>query len=267
VKVLNALVRMRSGVDDQDGTTLMERVFSPRNPILKFNALADQSDRDEQKGYMMLFSGAVTGLRNPRAHKLIQDDAERALEFIAFVSLLAKLLDGAGNRFESAASTNAAAGNSLKKGERASVSSGLAPGFVSSRLQLVPHYGPTQARICSGTWWTTTATGSSDQWSGRLAWGKGAIPLRYAALIVSIFSISAPISRLARSRSQVRCISSHRVGPLPISLPIRSAISGVTEARPASTLCRACLDTPSRRAARATETPSPSKFSASACPG
>ena len=94
VKVLNALVRMRSGVDDQDGTTLMERVFSPRNPILKFNALADQSDRDEQKGYMMLFSGAVAGLRNPRAHKLIQDDAERALEFIAFVSLLAKLLDG-----------------------------------------------------------------------------------------------------------------------------------------------------------------------------
>jgi hypothetical protein len=35
--------------------------------------------------------GAVVGLRNPRAHKLIQDDAERALEFIAFVSLLARL--------------------------------------------------------------------------------------------------------------------------------------------------------------------------------
>jgi hypothetical protein len=43
----------------------------------------------------MLFSGAVAGLRNPRAHRLIKDDAERALEFIAFVSLLAKLLDEA----------------------------------------------------------------------------------------------------------------------------------------------------------------------------
>lgn len=43
----------------------------------------------------MLFAGAVAGLRNPRAHALIQDDPERALEFIAFVSLLAKLLDGA----------------------------------------------------------------------------------------------------------------------------------------------------------------------------
>jgi hypothetical protein len=37
----------------------------------------------------------VAGLRNPRAHKIINDDPERALEFIAFVSLLAKLLESA----------------------------------------------------------------------------------------------------------------------------------------------------------------------------
>ncbi|RUY32211.1 TIGR02391 family protein [Mesorhizobium sp. M7A.F.Ca.US.001.04.1.1] len=92
VKALNGLVRLRSGLEF-DGTTLMERAFSPSNPILKFNALQDQSDRDEQKGFMQLFSGAVSGLRNPRAHGFINDDAERALEFIAFVSLLAKLLD------------------------------------------------------------------------------------------------------------------------------------------------------------------------------
>ena len=95
VKALTALVRLRSGIDDKDGTTLMEHVFSPKKPVLKFNSLADQSDRDEQKGYMMMFSGAVSGLRNPRAHKFFEDDAERALEFIAFISLLAKLLDGA----------------------------------------------------------------------------------------------------------------------------------------------------------------------------
>ncbi|GBE43884.1 MAG TPA: TIGR02391 family protein [Rhizobiales bacterium] len=95
VKALNGLVRLRSGIDDKDGTSLMELVFSPKNPILKFNDLADESDHNEQRGFMMMFSGAVAGLRNPRAHKLIDDDAERALEFIAFVSLLAKLLDEA----------------------------------------------------------------------------------------------------------------------------------------------------------------------------
>jgi uncharacterized protein (TIGR02391 family) len=95
VKALNALVRLRSGEDSKDGTTLMEHVFSPKNPILKFNSLVDQSDLDEQKGFMMLFSGAVAGLRNPRAHKIIKDDPESALEFIAFISLLAKLADKA----------------------------------------------------------------------------------------------------------------------------------------------------------------------------
>jgi uncharacterized protein (TIGR02391 family) len=94
VKALNDLVRMRSG-EALDGTALMQKVFSPSNPILRFNPMADQSDKDEQLGFMMMFSGAVAGPRNPRAHKLIKDDPERALEFIAFVSLLAKLLDGA----------------------------------------------------------------------------------------------------------------------------------------------------------------------------
>ncbi|MEX0805652.1 MAG: TIGR02391 family protein [Candidatus Binatia bacterium] len=95
VKALNALVRLNSGVEDKDGPALMEFVFNPKNPILKFNNLADESDLNEQKGFMMMFSGAVTGLRNPRAHKIIKDDAEMALEFISFVSLLAKLADRA----------------------------------------------------------------------------------------------------------------------------------------------------------------------------
>ena len=94
VKALNDLVRLRSGIQE-DGAKLMNKVFSPDAPVLKFNSLVDASDKDEQRGFMMLFAGAVAGLRNPRAHKLIQDDSERALEFIALVSLLAKLLDGA----------------------------------------------------------------------------------------------------------------------------------------------------------------------------
>lgn len=95
VKALNAKVRLNSGVDDVDGMSLMEKVFSPKNPILKFNSLQDQSDIDEQKGFMMMFSGAVAGLRNPRAHTIIKDDPERALEFVAYISLLAKLADQA----------------------------------------------------------------------------------------------------------------------------------------------------------------------------
>ena len=75
--------------------SLMQQAFSLKKPILKFNDLSNKSDEDEQTGFMMMFSGAVAGLRNPRAHGFIHDDPERALEFIAFVSLLAKLLDEA----------------------------------------------------------------------------------------------------------------------------------------------------------------------------
>jgi uncharacterized protein (TIGR02391 family) len=88
VKALAEHVRFRSR-SDQDGATLMEEVFSPNKPILKFNDLLDESDKNEQRGFMQLFVGAVTGLRNPRAHKIIQDDPEEAIEFIAFISLLA----------------------------------------------------------------------------------------------------------------------------------------------------------------------------------
>jgi uncharacterized protein (TIGR02391 family) len=95
VKALNAFVRLRSGVEDRDGDALMSFVFSVKDPILAFNELKDENDRNEQKGFMMMLSGAVAGLRNPRAHRLVQDDPERALEFIAFVSLLAKLVDEA----------------------------------------------------------------------------------------------------------------------------------------------------------------------------
>jgi uncharacterized protein (TIGR02391 family) len=93
IKALESYVKDKSGVSDKTGTSLMQHVFSPENPILKFNLLQSQSEKDEQRGFMFLFTGAVTGIRNPRAHEIIKDDPERALEYVAFVSLLGKLVD------------------------------------------------------------------------------------------------------------------------------------------------------------------------------
>ena len=91
-KVLDSLVKSRSGRSDIGGTSLMEQVFSPNAPVLRFNELRTETDRSEQKGMMFLYAGAMLALRNPRAHQLIQDDPKQALEFIGFLSLLAKLL-------------------------------------------------------------------------------------------------------------------------------------------------------------------------------
>jgi uncharacterized protein (TIGR02391 family) len=94
-KALNQYVVLRSGKYDLDGKGLMTTVFSKKNPILAFNNLSNESDENEQQGLMHLFEGVMIGFRNPRAHTLIQDDPERALEMIAFISFLAKMVDQA----------------------------------------------------------------------------------------------------------------------------------------------------------------------------
>jgi uncharacterized protein (TIGR02391 family) len=94
-KVLDMLVKMRSGRSDISGTELMQTAFSPKAPLLRFNDLVSDTDRSEQQGMMFLFAGAMLALRNPRAHELIKDNPEQALEYIGFLSTLAKALDRA----------------------------------------------------------------------------------------------------------------------------------------------------------------------------
>jgi uncharacterized protein (TIGR02391 family) len=94
-KILDLLVKMRSGRDDMSGTELMQTVFSPKSPVLRFNDLTSETDRSEQQGMMFLFAGAMLAIRNPRAHELIKDNPEQALEYIGFLSTLAKAVDRA----------------------------------------------------------------------------------------------------------------------------------------------------------------------------
>jgi uncharacterized protein (TIGR02391 family) len=68
-KYLNNYVKSRVRKSSDDGASLMKQAFSPKNPILKLNDLANQSEKDEQLGYMEIFSGVMTGIRNPRAHE------------------------------------------------------------------------------------------------------------------------------------------------------------------------------------------------------
>lgn len=94
-KVLDALVKMRSGRYDLSGTDLMNTVFSPKNPILRFNEGLSESDRSERQGMMHLYVGTMLAFRNPRAHEILEDDPEKALEVVSFISFLAKALDKA----------------------------------------------------------------------------------------------------------------------------------------------------------------------------
>ena len=93
-KCLNNAVKEKSGDTARDGAPLMRTVFSPNAPILKLNTLQSQSDRDEQQGYMDIFAGSMTGIRNPRAHEhSLVDAAEVALELLVLANHLMRKLN------------------------------------------------------------------------------------------------------------------------------------------------------------------------------
>jgi uncharacterized protein (TIGR02391 family) len=89
-------VKLTSARTDLDGDNLMNQVFGSENnriPILKFNELQTDADRDEQKGMMLLFKGIVS-LRNAKAHSnTLFDSPQRAHEYLALASLLMRLLE------------------------------------------------------------------------------------------------------------------------------------------------------------------------------
>jgi len=73
----------------QSGTTLMEQVFSPNSPHLRWSTLTTSSQIDEQKGYHRLYAGAMLGIRNPTTHEFgWVDEPELALELIVFAQHL-----------------------------------------------------------------------------------------------------------------------------------------------------------------------------------
>jgi uncharacterized protein (TIGR02391 family) len=87
-------VKARSGLD-LDGDRLMNVAFACDNqiPVIQFNALQSDVDRDEQRGFMFLFKGIV-GQRNLKAHSnRLFNDPYRAHDYLALASLLMRVLE------------------------------------------------------------------------------------------------------------------------------------------------------------------------------
>ena len=58
-------------------------------PKLKLNSGVTSSEQNEQSGYMQIFAGCMTGIRNPRAHDSDWEDTEdRALQLLMLANHL-----------------------------------------------------------------------------------------------------------------------------------------------------------------------------------
>ncbi|MBI4311125.1 MAG: TIGR02391 family protein [Chloroflexi bacterium] len=84
------LIRERTGLD-LDGEKLVGRAFSLDRARLILSELDTESGRNDQKGFIQIFSGTYLGIRNPKAHSLVHDlDKIKAAQYLIFASLLAR---------------------------------------------------------------------------------------------------------------------------------------------------------------------------------
>ena len=89
---VKAIVRQRTG-NEYDGADLMRKAFSPNTPIIALANLSTESGKSEQQGYMEIFAGSMTGIRNPKAHANLNIDESRATHLLFLASLLMHKLD------------------------------------------------------------------------------------------------------------------------------------------------------------------------------
>lgn len=95
-KFIEKEVKRISGIHGKTGYQLMMDAFNENSPKVQLNGLATESEIDEQKGFKFIFSGAATGIRNPRGHEVdIGDTPDEALDYLALASLLLRRLDAA----------------------------------------------------------------------------------------------------------------------------------------------------------------------------
>lgn len=88
------IVQTKTG-EEHDGAKLMQKAFSADNPIIKLEKGTSQSAHDTQLGYMQIFSGVMTGIRNPKAHEIENITREDALRKLIMLSILMYKIDEA----------------------------------------------------------------------------------------------------------------------------------------------------------------------------
>jgi len=96
LKEVNNIVKVivKQKIDQEyDGADLMNRAFSLQNPIILLDDLSTETGKNIQKGYMQIFAGSMTGIRNPKAHNNITIDRQRAIHFLFLASLLMYKID------------------------------------------------------------------------------------------------------------------------------------------------------------------------------
>ena len=78
-----------------DGQAVMNTVFSDNAPLLEFCDRSTETGSNIQKGYIQMLAGAMSALRNPKAHANITITKDDAMRRLMFASMLMYKIDEA----------------------------------------------------------------------------------------------------------------------------------------------------------------------------
>jgi len=77
-----------------DGADAMNKVFSKNNPMIQFSDMTDDTGKNTQLGYMEMLAGAMSALRNPKAHSNdVVISKEEAMRRLMYASMLMYKID------------------------------------------------------------------------------------------------------------------------------------------------------------------------------
>ena len=95
-RVKNMFSIVNPGSKVPDGDTAMTTVFSTNNPLVEFCDRSTETGFNKQKGYMQMLAGAMSALRNPKAHSNNEIlSSEEAYRRLATASMLMYAIDDA----------------------------------------------------------------------------------------------------------------------------------------------------------------------------
>jgi len=92
-KLLEKQVSAVSNINES-GQKLMMKVFNENSPAIKLTNLSNTSEIDEQKGFMFLFAGSSSAIRNPRGHEVGNiENIEKCLDHLSLASFLLRRIN------------------------------------------------------------------------------------------------------------------------------------------------------------------------------
>ena len=81
--------------DELDGVSLMNTMFSDKNPKIEICACNTETGKNIQMGTRFMLAGAMSALRNPQSHAIIDLSPEEAMRRLMFASMLMFKIDEA----------------------------------------------------------------------------------------------------------------------------------------------------------------------------